>query len=311
MAAWRAGFQEANPDATVNYDPVGSGGGREQFVSGATDFGGTDAYLDEDELTAAQERCGGSVIELPNYISPIAVAFNLPGIDALNMDADTIAQVFSGEISTWDDSAIAEQNPDADLPDTTINAVHRADASGTTENFTDYLDQAAPGSWSYGVLDSWDEEGGPSGEAAQGTSGVVQAINAGEGSIGYADASQVIGLGTVAVQVGDEYVPFTPEAAAAIVDAATVVEGRDEFDLAIDLPRDTTEAGVYPIVLVSYHMACPVYDDQATADLVADFLSYIISPEGQDAAAANAGSAPISDETRAKHQEAVDSITAG
>ena len=134
---------------------------------------------------------------------------------------------------------------------------------------------------------------------------------AGEGSIGYADASQIGELGTVAVQVGDEFVPYSAEAAAAIVDASPSVEGLPEGDLAIELERDTTAAGVYPIVLVSYSIACQEYDDAQTAANVKGFFEYIISPEGQQAAADNAGSAPISDATRADAQAAIDLIQTG
>src|SRR5687768_2132758 len=103
MEAWRAGFQSANPDVTVNYDPTGSGGGRENFISGAFAFAGSDSALDEEELAGAEEQCGaGGVIEYPAYISPVAVAFNLEGVDTLNLSPETIANIFAGEITTWD-----------------------------------------------------------------------------------------------------------------------------------------------------------------------------------------------------------------
>jgi phosphate transport system substrate-binding protein len=107
MEAWVAGFNSENPDVTVNYDPIGSGGGREQFIAGGTDFAGSDAYLDAEELPAAQDRCGGDVIEVPEYVSPIAVAFNLDGVDQLNLGPAEIACIFAQKITTWDDPAIA------------------------------------------------------------------------------------------------------------------------------------------------------------------------------------------------------------
>ena len=310
MAAWQAGVLAVYPDLIVNYDPVGSGGGREQFTSGGVAFAGSDAALDEEETAAANETCGGGFIQLPNYISPVAVAFNLPGIDSLNMDADTIAQIFDQKITTWSDPAIAETNPDVDLPDTAITPVNRSDESGTTENFLEYLTAAAPDSWPYEPSGDWPVSGG---EAAQGNSGVVQAINAGEGAIGYADASQIGDLGTVAVKVGEEFVPYSTEAAAAVVNASGPAEGADPAtgNLAIELERDTTESGVYPIVLVSYHLACQNYDDPQTAANVKGFLEYVISPEGQQAAADAAGSAPITDDSRAAAQAAIDLIQTG
>jgi len=310
MQAWQAGIQALSPDLTVNYDPVGSGGGREQFTSGGVAFAGSDAALDEEETAAANEVCGGGFIQIPNYISPIAVAFNLPGIDSLNMSPELIADVFDQQVTSWDDPAIAELNPDVDLPSLGITPVNRSDESGTTENFVEYLSSAAPDNWPYEPSGDWPVSGG---EAAQGNSGVVQATAAGEGSIVYADASQIGDLGTVAVEVGDEFVPFSTEAAAAVVNASGPAEGADPAtgNLAIDLQRDTEESGVYPIVLVSYHLACQSYDDAQTAANVKGFLEYIISEEGQQAAADAAGSAPITEESRSAHQAAIDLIQTG
>ncbi|UCM88714.1 phosphate ABC transporter substrate-binding protein PstS [Streptomyces marincola] len=309
QAAWQAGFNELHPDVTVNYDPSGSGAGREQFTAGGTAFGGTDAYLSEEEgeLAAAQEICG-EVIEIPVYVSPIAVIFNVEGVDSLNLSPQTIAGIFNQEITNWNDEAIAADNPDAELPDLAITPVNRSDDSGTTENFTEYLSVTAPDAWPHEVSDVWPVSGG---EAAQGTSGVVQAVTGGEGTIGYADASQAGDLGTVAVGVGEEFVPYSPEAAAAVLEVSERVEGRGEYDFAYDLARDTTEGGAYPIVLVSYAMACATYDDENTAELVREYLGYMISAEGQEAAAGAAGSAPLSDALRTEFQAAVDAISAG
>ncbi len=108
--------------------------------------------------------------------------------------------------------------------------------------------------------------------------------------------------------VGGEFVEYSPEAASAVLDASNPVEGRDETDLAIDVARDTTESGVYPIVLLSYLLACPTYDDPAQAELVKGYLAYILSEEGQQAAAEAAGSAPISEDLRSQAQTALDAI---
>ena len=217
VAAWQKGFQTANPDTTVNYDPVGSGGGREQFLAGGLDLAGSDAYLEDEELTKAEERCGGDVVSVPTYISPIAVIYNLEGVDELNLTPETIGGIFEGTITQWDDAAITADNPDADLPSSKITPVHRSDDSGTTENFTEYLDATSGGSWSGGVVETWPIKGG---EAAEGTSGVVSAVENGKGTVGYADASQAGDLGTASVKVGDEFVKYTPEAAAAVLDAS-------------------------------------------------------------------------------------------
>jgi phosphate transport system substrate-binding protein len=305
MQAWRVGFQQANPEAVVNYDPVGSGGGRSQFIEGATVFAGTDAYLDEEELPAAQERCGGDVVEVPLYISPIAVVYNLEGVDQLNLAPATIAGIFAQRITNWNDRAIAADNPGVTLPDLPITAVNRSDESGTTENFTEYLSAVAPETWTFEPSGDWPV---PGGAAAQGTAGVVGAVGAGNGTIGYADASQAGDLGVAGVGVGSQFVQPTAEAASTVVQASTRVEGRGEHSFAFDLARDTTQSGAYPIVLVSYILACGSYDDQAQGDLVRTFVSYIASEEGQQTAAENAGSAPISDSLREQLQPAIDAI---
>ncbi|WP_396643353.1 phosphate ABC transporter substrate-binding protein PstS [Microbacterium sp.] len=307
VQAWAAGFQTVNEGVTVTYDPSGSGAGRESFQAGAVGFAGSDRAFSAEEIAEGPfDGCveGTGIIEIPSYISPIAVIFNLEGIESLNMDAATIAGLFAGTITNWNDPAIAALNEGVDLPDLAVTPVHRADDSGTTENFTDYLFQAAPDVWTEEPDGVWPFA---TGEAAQGTSGVVSAVEAGQGAVTYADASRAEGFGTVAVQIGDEFVEFSPEAAAAIVDASPVAEGRTAGDLAIELDRTPDEAA-YPIVLVSYMIACEEYVDAATAPLVKGFLEYVISPEGQDEAAAAAGSAPISDTQRENMQAALDLI---
>ena len=307
MQGWTAGFSLLQPDVTVNYDPVGSGGGREQFLAGGVDFAGSDSALDDDELTQAEERCGDAgVFEMPNYISPIAVIYNLEGVDELNLSPETVAGIFAQKITTWNDPAIAEDNPDADLPDTAITPVNRADDSGTTKNFTEYLSAVAADVWTDEPDGVWPVDGG---EAAQGTSGVVAAVAAGNGAIGYADLSQAGDLGVANIGVGDEFVTPSPEAAAAVVENSESAGDAGEYNFAIELNRDTAGSGEYPIVLVSYHVGCIEYEDQATADLVKDFMSYVVSEEGQQAAAQAAGSAPISDGLRDQAQSAIDAIT--
>ena len=292
QGVWRAGFQEQNSGATVNYDPVGSGTGRENFISGAFAFAGSDSALstDEGELDAANERCGGDVVEVPAYISPIAVIFNVPGVDELNLKAETIAMIFDGKIAKWNDDAIAADNPDVDLPDTAITPVHRSDDSGTTGNFTDYLSKAAGGAWSYEPDGVWPIQGG---EAAEGTSGLVAAVKAGEGAIGYADESQAGGLSIAAIGVGEEFNKPSAEGAAQVVAASPRVEGRGANDMAVEVDRTSTESGAYPLLLASYLLACPSYDDAGQAALVKGFLAYVVSEEGQQAAADQAGSAPL------------------
>lgn len=308
MDAWTADFAAENSGVTVNYSPDGSGAGREQFLAGNAQFAGSDAHLDDDEAKQGEEVCGAEgAYEFPVYISPIAVAFNLEGVDELNLSPSTIAKIFKGDISNWNDKAIKADNPDADLPDTKITAVHRADDSGTTENFAEYLKATAEKDWDADVSGDFPKDFG--GEAAQGTDGVVQTVSDTDGAIGYADASAVGSLGTAKVKVGEEYVELSADAAAKVVDASDKVEGRGEGDLAFDLARDTTESGAYPIVLVSYHVVCSSYKDQETVDMVKAWEKFVVSEEGQKSAADSAGSAPLSDDLRSQIETVIDSIT--
>lgn len=292
-AALTQGFQSANPDVTVNYDPVGSGSGREQFIKGGISFAGTDSILDDEELAAAAKRCESDVVEVPTYVSPIAIVFNVSGVDDLNLSSAVTAEIFAGKITAWDDPKIVADNPDVTLPSSDITPVHRSDESGTTGNFTDYLDKTSGGSWDKGSVEVWPYR---SGEGAEGTSGVISAIKGGEGTIGYADASQAGDLGVAKIKVGDEFVAYDPAAAARALDVSKQIEGTGDSVLTYELDRNTTEPGAYPLILVSYQVACSTYEDAETASLVKGWLSYATGQDGQAKSAEGAGSAPLSDE---------------
>jgi phosphate transport system substrate-binding protein len=310
MQAWTVGFQENNPNAQVQYDPVGSGGGRTAFLAGGADFAGSDAALSDDDFTKSKDRCGADgAIDLPHYISPIAIAYNLPDVKELKLTPETAAGIFAGTIKKWNDPKLAADNAGVTLPDKDINPVHRSDESGTTQNFSDYLHATAPDVWTEGAAQDWPAAFG--GEGAQGTSGVVAAIQAGDGSVGYADASQVGELGVAQIKVGDAFVTLSPEAAAKAVEVSDKVAGRNQYDVSFKLNRTTTEAGVYPITLVSYHIVCLTYTDAAKAALIKAFMGYVGSQAGQDAAAKAAGSAPMTPELQQQVATAVAQIKAG
>ncbi len=304
--SWIAQFQTSNPGVTVLYAPEGSGAGRDAFMGGGADFAGSDrAFTLEENVAGAFNSCanGAKALNLPVYISPIAVVFNIDGVDNLNLTPDLLAAIFKGDVTNWSDPQIAELNPDTTLPDMTITAVHRSDDSGTTENFTTYLGSAADSVWDAEPDGTWPYSGG---EAAKGTSGVISAVNSGVGTIGYADASQAGDTSTAMIGAEGAFQPPSEEAAATAVEASPVEEGRDEHDLALALDY---EAAGYPVVLVSYVLACTEYQDGDNAELVRTYLSYIASEEGQQVAADGAGSAPLSDALREKVQAAIDSIT--
>src|SRR4029077_10194355 len=119
--AWIAKFQGQHSNINVSYDAIGSGGGRDQFIAGGnTDFAGSASPFDDTELPKATQRCastsGAQLVQIPNYISPIAIIYNLPGVDSLQLSPDTTAKIFKGEITSWDDQAIKADNPGVDLP---------------------------------------------------------------------------------------------------------------------------------------------------------------------------------------------------
>jgi phosphate transport system substrate-binding protein len=312
MQAWTSGIQSGNSGLTVSYDPVGSGGGREQFGSGGVQFAGSDSAAKEEDLANAQKRCGGpdNFVEVPVYISAIAVAYNLDGVDNLQLSPETLAKIMAGKITKWNDPAIKADNPDAQLPGDRINTVHRSDKSGTTKNFTDYMAKTASSDWTNEADDVWPLKGG---EAAQGTSGVVDALKNGKGSIGYADESQVADpLKKAKIKVGSAFVE--PSAAGATKDVELSKqsdEDKGKYVYTLSVERKPTDSAAYPITLVSYQLACTSYKDAAQGKNVKGLLSYIISDKGQQAAAQNAGSAPLPASVRQKIQPFVEAIGSG
>ena len=311
VEAWVAGFQGTNPDAKIGYDPSGSGAGVSTFLTGATAWAGSDAALSADQIEQSKSVCAsGTAFDIPVYISPIAVVFNLKGVSDegkhVNMDAETIAKIFDGKITTWNDPAIQDQNPDLELPATPITVVHRSDKSGTTQNFVSYFIDTVPDAWPYELSENWPNEVG---QGAKGTSGEISTVQQADGTIGYADFSQVGDLGTVAVKVGEEYVEISAEAGCKVIDDSELdssAEGEDR--VVVKLNHNTSAEGAYPIVLVSYDIACPAYKDADTAKFVKSWLTYVVSEEGQQTASQNAGSAPLPDSLRETVMQSIDAI---
>ncbi|WP_300766028.1 phosphate ABC transporter substrate-binding protein PstS [uncultured Bifidobacterium sp.] len=312
VEAWIAGYTAKNSKATVAYNPTGSGAGVTTFLTGATAWAGSDAALSDDQVTQSSSVCAsGTAFDIPVYISPIAIVFNLKGISGkgkhLKLDAATIAKIFNGKITKWNDSAIAKQNAGVDLPDTAITVVHRSDKSGTTKNFLSYVKDAGGSAWPYEVGENWPNNVG---QGAKGTDGVISTVGQANGTIGYADASKAGSLGTVSVKVGNSYVPYSAKAAAKVVDASPLDSSATQKNrVVVKLDHTTTASGAYPVVLVSYDIVCPAYKDSKTAAFVKSWLTYVVSEEGQQTAADNAGSAPMSDTLRAKVTKSISAIS--
>lgn len=314
VEAWIEGFRSQAPNATVAYNPSGSGAGVSTFLTGSTVWAGSDKALSAEEIEQSKSVCAsGTAFDVPVYVSPIAVAFNLDGISTagkhVNMDAATIAKVFNGEITRWNDPAITEQNPGLDLPNLTITVVHRSDKSGTTLNFVSYLKDVAPSAWPHDLSENWPNEVG---QGAKGTSGVVSTIKQANGTIGYADFSQVGDLGTVAVKVGDDYTPISADAASKVIADSPVDSSVDGGNrIVVDINHKTAATGAYPIVLVSYDIVCPAYKESKDATFAKAWLTYVTSAEGQKAAQDAAGTAPLPSNLTGKITASIDQIKVG
>jgi len=295
-AAWIAAFKTQAAGVTINYDKSqGSGGGVTNWLAGSYDFAGSDSPLSPVQQTAAATLCGaGGALNLPVYLDGVAIVFNLTGVSKLNLSSATVAKIFSLQVKTWNDPAIAADNPGVTLPATAITTVTRSDGSGTTQNFTNYLSTVQPTVWTSPASNKWPIAGS---SAQQGGSGVVNTVKAGNGTIGYADHSAIGTLTAASIQVGTgkDFVAFSPKGAtnaftAAAVAAPTTVKG----DLAQKLDyTKITDKSAYPIPLLSYQIVCTTFKSAAQAKLVKAYVGYIASDIGQKITAANAGSAPI------------------
>jgi phosphate transport system substrate-binding protein len=307
QTTWAAGFQGEASGVTVNYNPSGSGAGVTTFTAGSADFAGSDIPLTSDQLSATFAACksGTKAIDIPVYISPIAIAYNVSGVKDLTLDASTIAKIFSGKITKWNDSAIAKLNSGASLPDATINVIHRSDNSGTTDNFEEYLSAAASSDWTAPVSQTFPYQVG---DGAQGTSGVAAAMKSASNSITYIDDSGATGLSKAKLSINGKVRTISASGAAKVVGEAKVADGRAKNDIALEIPRTTTGANDWPIVLASNAIACQTYSDSAKGKLVKAYLNYIVSADAQKAAASQAGSAPLSDSLTSKDVAAINSI---
>lgn len=311
VEAWIAGFQGTNPEAKIAYNPSGSGAGVQTFLTGATAWAGSDKALADDEVEQSKSVCTeGTAFDVPVYISPIAVVFNLKGVsDAgkhINMDAATIAKIFDGKITKWNDPAIADQNKDLKLPDTAITVVHRSDKSGTTQNFVSYFKDVTPDNWTYDLSENWPNEVG---QGAKGTSGVISPVKQADGTIGYADFSQVGDLGTVAVKVGDKYNEISAEAGSKVIgDSKQDDTVKGDNRIVIKINHATEAEGAYPIVLVSYDIVCPAYKDTKQAEFAKAWLTYVTSDEGQKAAQDAAGTAPLPSSLKSEITKSIEAI---
>lgn len=294
------------PGKNLSYNPTGSGAGREQFIAKQVDFAGSDSALKDDQIQAAADRCGGNPAwHIPLVFGPIAMAYNLEGVDGLVLNGDVLAKIFQGQISTWNDPAIAGLNAGKTLPDTKITPIFRSDSSGTTDNFQKYLKAAAPQSW---TKETGSEFQGGAGEGAQKSAGVVQAVQATPGSIGYVEKgfAEQAGVPFAQIDSGAGAVELTDESAGKAIDAAKFAA--DGNDLALDLNSiyGTKEAGAYPLVLATYEIVCSKGYDPDTAAAVKSFLT-VAANDGQSGLSA-AGYVPLPEQFKERLVTSIDAI---
>ncbi|MEM8619745.1 MAG: phosphate ABC transporter substrate-binding protein PstS [Actinomycetota bacterium] len=310
--AWMEGFR-TETGAELEYVAVGSTTGRELFLAGEVDFAGSDVYLTDEERRMAQTTCAGSLgaVHVPTYLSSIGLVYNLPSLEGeqLNLSADVIAGIYTGDITNWNDPAIASDNPGVDLPDLLIVPVHRYDSSGTTDNFTEYLTVAAPSVWSYGEFSNWSDNG-PAGKSAVYSNGTAQVVASAEGSIGYVDVAQASGLPLAAIEAGDGFVAPTDESVTEAFALASTTYSPDTQDLMVEFDRVPDSSSAYPLAMLSYTVVCLQYEDLATANLVGSYLYFVQSDEAQQIASTTAGAVQLNAETTERIQAISESIGA-
>jgi phosphate transport system substrate-binding protein len=299
LAASIAALQDKAGGLTVNYNPTGSGQGKKDFGSGLVDFAGTDSLV-----KPGDGPTDGSYLYVPTVAAPITVSYNLPSVKDLKLSAATLAGLFSGTITKWNDAAVKADNPGASLPSTNVVIAHRADASGTTSNFTKYLTKAAPTAWKLGQGDTvaWPADS----QAGQKNTGVAQIVKSTDGAIGYVDLADATSAGLVFAQIKNadgKFVKPTVAGAVAAVAGATV-----NADLSYD-PINAAGADAYPITSPTFLLLRTTYPNQAKLAAVKGFVTFLLT-DGQGLAAAN-NYAKLSDSLRQQALAQLDKVTAG
>jgi phosphate transport system substrate-binding protein len=257
-------FKQVQSGMTVNYGGGGSGKGRTDLASGVVQFAGSDSPIPSDEVSNFK---GKTVLYYPILISPITVSYNLSGVSNLKLTAPVIADIFQAKITKWNDSAITALNPGVKLPSTSITIAHRSDSSGTTQNFSQFLVEGAPGVWKLGTSStiSWPANS----RGGDGNGGVAQIIKSTPGAIGYVDFAdaKASGLSYASVKNKDgSYVAPSVQAATTAADGATV-----KPDLTFSAIW-ASGAGAYPITAQSWVL---VYQKQSSANTTKMLKSYI------------------------------------
>jgi len=290
----------------LSYNPTGSGAGRDQFIAKQVDFAGSDSALKDDQIAKAAERCGGNPAwNLPVVFGPVALAYNVEGVDKLVVNGDVLAKIFQGHITKWNDPAIAALNSGTSLPDADIKPIYRSDSSGTTDNFQKYLAAAAPESWTKGAGSEFQ---GGAGEGAQKSAGVVQAVQATPGAIGYVEKGFADQAKVPYAQIdsGAGAVELTDDAAKKAIDTAKFAAEGNDLTLDLNSLYGTKEAGAYPLVLATYEIVCSKGYDADTAAAVKSFLT-VAANQGQAGLSA-AGYIPLPEQFKERLMTSINAI---
>ncbi len=270
-------YSQSNPDVTVNYQSIGSGGGIQQFIAKTVDFGASDVPMNAGEL----QRAGDSVLQIPDTLGGEAICYNLPGIDSgLKFTRELVADIYLGKVTKWNDPAIQKLNPDAKLPDMAIMVVHRSDGSGTTYIFTDFLSTVSS-EWKQkvgtGKSVSWPA---PSSVGGKGNEGVAGQVRQSEGAIGYVELAYVIqnhmSYGQLQNKAGS-WVSPSPETIAAAAATKGSVSSTNFSIVDADGPNS------YPISGYSWLMVYQKPADPARGAIVKKVLSWLVT-DGQEVA---------------------------
>lgn len=287
-------YQAAVSGASLAYNPTGSGSGQEQFLNNQVRFAGSDSPLKDEQIEQATERCGGAEAwHLPMVIGPVAIAYNVDGVDTLNLSTSTLAKIFKGDITKWNDEAIAAENEGTTLPDQDIKVVYRSDESGTSDNFQKFLAASTDGEWT--------SEGkafpNSTGSGANGSSGVANEVAAISGAITYVESGFATeqGLNVANIDFGAGPTELSTETVNTALDGLEfTTEGNDMVVDAEKLFAQNAE-GSYPLILTTYEIVCSDYtsagDPEGTADQVKDFLKVALN--SQDAELEELGFVPV------------------
>ncbi|MBD1998580.1 phosphate ABC transporter substrate-binding protein PstS [Leptolyngbya sp. FACHB-541] len=288
---WFDRYHQQNPQVEVSYKSVGSGAGIEKFLNQEVDFSSTDVPLTAQQIAQFPDE-RGELIQVPIASSAIVLAYNLQDVEELRLSREAYCGIATGEITNWNDAAIARDNPEVSLPDLPITFVHRSDNSGTTFNFTNHLDQVCP-DWTAGVGQTVDWTVG---NAAPGNAGVAATIEQTQGAIGYTGFAYAershIPMATLENKAGFFIEPL-PNAAE---DATENIE--TTRDLVTLLP-DPESADAYPIIGLTYLLLYENYPDPAQKEALQDLIEWALMEDGRMLADAT-GYAPLSRPLAAK-----------